>query len=986
MVSSTTRKIISLAISLLVVVISLTGVALGANPPSVTNPTRFTPGFNGAPGKMARDTAGNFYVTDFWGKGIVKLNKQLTKTGFLSTSGRPTAVAALADGRLVVVMSKPTPKVVFYSQATGDEVQFAPLGSLFNPTGITIDATGQIYVVDSGDSGNNTNPSPTTINVPHVNVYSSAGAYLNSFGSRAAIGLDAPSATLDQFKMPMGIAYESTGDNLVVVDSMNQRLVFFTAYKATAQVCADTVLNGTTPKNVCMVKSIGDPSGVSGVPVDNNTTVVKFGDLTDVAFEYSGSVLNRMYVAERGNGNLVVVDPVNKYSLLKINGTNLSGAEMKYPSGVVFEKTSTGGMVYVSNAAATNSDNVLALSIDNGSIPSQQVAMTMVAVPPVAPSNPLTVSGTTSPANAVTCSVNGVTVVPATGTGTWSASLPLVAGNNYILCQSTLNGVTTSKEANTYSGTTSGTLTATISQPAASPTLYTQNSTVTVKGTVSGIANLANTTVQLENNSVVAATTQTNGSGNWSAVVNLAEGSNLITATASKSGAATSAPVSVTVVADYTAPAMTISFLNNGATTNKAVQNLDGVVTEVNLGSITVNGVPVPATEMVSMAGNNTYFSVPVTLVRGKNTVTVTATDLAGSSTTITRGSTGNEITLTPEIPGMTVALPADNSYMTSAVAVTASGTVDTTFTAVNAAGTPVTPAAGVWSTSTMSVSAGFGSYQFTASGAGNATVTEKRTINTDAAFSPLAITSPAADLATNASSVVISGTVPTASPIPQILIDGVLPAVNVTTYDSVAGTFSHTVSLPSQGIHSVKVIAANGTTAIRNIIYDTTLPDLTIQADSKPMPTTITGTIEPSATISAITASLGGTPVAIPASVVTFDAYDQSGAVTWHANLNGYAYDTISFTTLDPAGNPATLAYKQGIPTGDIDGDGSVRLADALASLRHVAGTENITDPIKFFNGDVGGLVKGRAARDGVIDIQDSVLILNKAYGLLAF
>jgi hypothetical protein len=85
-------------------------------------------------------------------------------------------------------------------------------------------------------------------------------------------------------------------------------------------------------------------------------------------------------------------------------------------------------------------------------------------------------------------------------------------------------------------------------------------------------------------------------------------------------------------------------------------------------------------------------------------------------------------------------------------------------------------------------------------------------------------------------------------------------------------------------------------------------------------------------------------------------------------------------------------LPYTQGIPTGDIDGDGVVRLADALAALRHVAGTERINplgtdaEKTKFFQGDVGGLINGRAARDGVIDIADSVLILSKAYGLLTF
>ncbi len=600
MVSSTTRKIISLAISLLVVVISLTGVALGATVPTVSTLSRYTPAFAGAPGKMVRDTAGNFYVTDFWGKGIVKLNRQGNKIGFIATSGRPSAVAVLADNRLVVAMSKPQAYVAFYSQigsapdVTGAEgAQFgAPAQPLFNPTGITVDATGYIYVVDSGDTGSTSNPNPATINVGKVRVYSSTGAYLFAFGTRTAIGADGGSfAALGAFKMPMGIAYEKESTNIVVADTMNQRLQFFKNY-AVDPLC--------TP-----VKYFGDPAGFTvGQPIDNNTTVVRFGDPTDIAFEYSGTALNRIYVAERSKGDVVVVDPVTAFSLVRINGTNLPSAEMKYPSGIVFEKTTTGGVLYANSAATSSGANILPLSIDLGAIPVPAFTMTMAAVPATSAVSPITVNGTISIVNPVTCSVNSGTGVAATGS--WTAGLTLQNGYNYILCQSTSGGVTVYTEARTYYTLTPGTApTVAISQPSAG--LYTNASSVTVTGT----SDTANATVQLVNSlNSFTTTTQTGADKKWSAVVNIAETSNIITATAWTQGSNTSAPVTVTVVRDTTPPGVNISFLGNAATTNKAVQNLDGVVLEANLSSITVNGLPVPASEMVTMAGNNTYFSV----------------------------------------------------------------------------------------------------------------------------------------------------------------------------------------------------------------------------------------------------------------------------------------------------------------------------------------------------------------------------------------
>lgn len=967
MVSSTGRKIISLAISLLVVVISLTGVALGATAPTVTALSRYTPGFAGSPGKMARDAAGNFYVTDFWGRGIVKLDRQGSKIGFIATLGRPSAVAVLADNRLVVAMTAPQAYVAFYSQlgsspnVTGEEVAQlgAPAKAYFRPTGITVDAAGYIYTVDSGDSFTS-----TTVNVGTVRVYSSAGAYLYAFGTRTQPGEFLTGAA---FKQPMGIAYEKASNQVVVVDTMNSMVKFFSAW------------NGST----CTYQaSIG--THMWEYPELN--LPAKLGDPTDVAFEYSGANLSRMYITERTRNEISVVDvttgsPTYGYDLKRINGTTVTSADMKHPSGVLFEKTTTGGVLYASNASTSTAANVLALSIDSGTIPPAGATLTIDAIPPTSLTTPIAISGTNSGAFAVSCSVNGGADVPATGTTSWTiSSLGLVSGNNSILCKTSNGTVTSFAPAATFYD----------AAPVAGPTpvilapltgSYTNN----VSQTVSGTTSVANATVKVESSLGGSCSTTSDAKKDWSCTLTLPEGVNDITASASKPGT-TVVTANVTVTVDVTPPNMTgtVSFLSDVATelgaptTTNAVQNLDGIVLDVNLSSVELNNVAVPVGAIVPLTGNNTYFSAPVTLVRGLNTVTVKATDLAGNSTTLSR-----KVTLNPEIPGLAVALPADNSYRAAGVA-TANGSVDAGLTSVNAAGTVVAPTGGNWSTAAMTVASGFGSYKFTASGAVTP-VTEKRTINANVAYAQLAITSPAADLATNSSSVIISGSVAPASPIPQISIDGGT-AVDVTTYTSVDGGFSHTVALVSQGLHSVKIIANAATTAVRNILYDATLPELTLRADSKPMPTTISGAIEPSAKISAITAKLSGNSVVIPLSVISFDPYDQaSGSVVWHAGLNGYTYDEITFTTADPAGNLKDMKREAGIPTGDVDGDGAVRLSDALAALRHVAGTESLTGNPKF-QADVGALVEGHAGQDGVIDINDAVLILGKSYGLLSF
>jgi len=979
MVSSITRKTIALAISLLVVVISLTDVALGAVAPAAPFAvSRYTPGFAGAPGKMARDAAGNFYVADFWGKGIVKLDRQGVKSGFIATNGRPSAVAVLPDNRLVVAVVAPQPKIAFYKQSgvspnvSGEEDVVNTFGNptvaLYRPVDIAVDNAGKIYVLDSGDTSGDMDGFdqiiiPASIYRGNVKVYSAAGAFLHEFGNRT---YPIQTSTLPYyFKLPQGIAHEKAANQIVVADTQNGRLQYFAASDGSS--CAH-------------VKSVGTTAGLANPTVGQ---AVKFANPVDVAFEYNDStVLQRVYVAEKGKNQITVFDPANNFYLMGIDDVTVSGATMKQPSSILFERTGTGastaGVVYTANAATSTAANVMALGIDGGTVPVPATLTIATTVPPTTTTSSLTLNGSVSLANnQVSCSVNGGTAVPVTAVGnSWSGvALTLVSGDNYILCKTTSGAVTTYAEANTYyTGVLSAAPTVTILQPVAGT--ITKNATVTVSGT----SDTANATVQLVNSlNSYTVTTTTNAAKNWTAVVSLAEGSNLVTVSAWKQGTATGT-ADVTVTADFTAPGIAgISFLSNSATTNLAVQNIDGIIQEANLSKVEVNGVAVPATAMVTMTGNNTYFSAPVTLIRGGNAVTVTATDAAGN---ISTASTRTGVTLNPEIPGFTVALPGDNSYLAATGSVAASGAADNGFSSVNA----YSVSGGTWS-GTLSALAGFNEYQFVASGGGNVAVSAKRSINVAATNAKLAVTNPPADLAVLNSSVLVEGVVaPGFSPTPQISINGVASGAVTPDADyATSGKFSFTASSLVEGTNVIKVTAGS-TTAVRNIIRDTALPDLTLQADSKAMPSSITGVIEPSAKISAITAELATAPVAIPLTAITFEAYDAStDTVTWHANLSGYTYDLISFTTVDPAGNAKTLPYDMGIPTGDIDQDGVVRLSDALAALRHVAGTQVLAGQ-GFKQADVGSLVHGRAGRDGVVDINDAVLILNKSYGLMTF
>jgi len=959
MVSSKTTKSISLAISLLVVVISLTGVAQAATAPTVSTLGRYVPGFSGMPGKIVSDAAGNMFATDFWGKGIVKLDRQGSRIGFVPTESRPTALAVRGDGTLVVAMSAPRAFVAFYSQSGDKLSEFSGGPALYRPSGVTIDASGNIYVLDAGDDVIG------SANAGKIRVYDAAGSYLNAYGTKTDPRFT-PTAGVLEFRVPNGIVYEKTTNKLFVADSGNQRLMVVNPYPT-----------------VAFSSSLGTAIANNGQPVVNTTA--RISDPTDIAFEYFAGAIERIFVTDRSRGDVVVVEPVTGIERLRINAAAASGGKLKLPSGVVYRQTGTvvatgkaKGVLYVTSGSVSTGDNVVAFGLDGGTISNPSFALALTStVPPTSTTTPLVLSGTISPVYPVNCSINGGTDVLATPSGNdWSVSLGLVNGYNYVVCKATDGTDTAYVDASTFYDVDPGSgPVPDILIPANN--VYTKNTTIEVSGTTTQ----ANASLKLTNALTGVTVPAVSGADmKWSATIALAEGANVITAYAWKDGT-TVATDQVTVNADITPPNMTgtISFLPNGAVTVNAVQNLDGIVVEKNLASVTVNGEEVIATAALP-AADSTYFSIPVTLIRGSNEVTVIATDLAGNSSSVTR-----TVTLNQQLPGFTVSLPGDNSYRAGAGTVAANGSVDASYSSVNAAGTPVTPVGGNWSTATMAVTGGFQSYEFTATGGGN-TVKEKRTINANASYALLAITNPPADFATNSSSVIISGTVAAGSPTPTISLDG-NTAEAVSSYDSGTGAFSHTVDLVTEGAHYVKVAANASTTAIRNIIYDSTVPFMAIQADSKSNPTNMTGAIEPSAKLTSVVTTVGGSDVTLPLqSVLSF-----VDSMVWNVDLTGYTFDAIRFTTVDPAGNLTARTFVNGIPTGDVDMDGAVRLSDALACLRHVAGTEllNGTPTVKDsprFQADVGSLISNRAAQDGEVTVVDAVLILQKAYGLMTF
>lgn len=84
---------------------------------------------------------------------------------------------------------------------------------------------------------------------------------------------------------------------------------------------------------------------------------------------------------------------------------------------------------------------------------------------------------------------------------------------------------------------------------------------------------------------------------------------------------------------------------------------------------------------------------------------------------------------------------------------------------------------------------------------------------------------------------------------------------------------------------------------------------------------------------------------------------------------------------SLEP-GIPARAGGGTG-PSGDINGDGSVTIADALLALQISVGSVTASgDHLK--NGDVAPFVGGQPAPDGAVTVADALVILRKVVGLV--
>jgi sugar lactone lactonase YvrE len=232
------------------------------------------------PNGVALDSAGNIYVAD-------RFNHRIRK---ISPAGVVTTIAGSTEG---------------YADGPVAEAKFN------QPTGVTVDSAGNVYVADTGNH--------------RIRKISSAGAVTTIAGSGTAGFADNATGTSAQFNRPFGVAVDSTG-NVYVADYDNHRI------RKISPAGAVSTLAG---------------NGEQGF-ADGTGAAAKFSVPFGVAVDSAGNV----YVADTGNNRIRKISPVGVVSTLAGSGEygyadgSLSAAKFATPRGVAVESA---GNIYVAD-------------------------------------------------------------------------------------------------------------------------------------------------------------------------------------------------------------------------------------------------------------------------------------------------------------------------------------------------------------------------------------------------------------------------------------------------------------------------------------------------------------------------------------------------------------------------------------------------------------------------------------------------------------
>ncbi|UFS71487.1 fibronectin type III domain-containing protein [Geomonas sp. RF6] len=184
----------------------------------------------------------------------------------------------------------------------------------------------------------------------------------------------------------------------------------------------------------------------------------------------------------------------------------------------------------------------------------------------------------------------------------------------------------------------------------------------------------------------------------------------------------------------------------------------------------------------------------------------------------------------------------------------------------------------------------------------------------------------------------------------------------------------------PATGYRAATVTGCGGSLTGSGYTTGAITADCSVSAAFAPITYTVTPSVSGHGTISPATAQTVNYGATTSFTVAPGAGYRIASVEGCGGTLSGTTY-TIAAASGSCTVN-ATFAAAE--PTGDLNLDGKVDIADAVRAMRMSIGlTVPTADDLAL---DVGPLVNGKPAPDGKIDLGDALIILKKAVGMISW
>jgi uncharacterized protein YjiK len=261
-----------------------------------------------APNGAAVDASGNLYIADTTHN---RVRKVTVATGVITTVAGSGVQCATATA------------------ACGDNGA-ATSAQLFNPRGVAVDASGNLYIADTSDN-----------RIRRVTLATGVITTVAGTGAQSFAG-DTGQATAAKLSLPYGVAVDASG-NLYIADSSNNRIRLVTAssgvittFAGTGTACTTSPTSGCVDGGAATLGKLYAPRGVA-LDASGNLYIADYS--SNRVREVSGGIISTV----AGSG----VSCTTSATTGCLDGSSATTAKLNGPSGVTVDSS---GNLYVADA------------------------------------------------------------------------------------------------------------------------------------------------------------------------------------------------------------------------------------------------------------------------------------------------------------------------------------------------------------------------------------------------------------------------------------------------------------------------------------------------------------------------------------------------------------------------------------------------------------------------------------------------------------